>query len=70
MFEQCESLVSLALTAERSLEPALRWRRHRSDAPARDDQWLVAYFEGLAGLAQMTEEQREQFFIEHDTYWC
>ena len=28
------------------------------------------YFEELAGLARLTDEQRAQFFIEHDTYWC
>jgi mannose-6-phosphate isomerase-like protein (cupin superfamily) len=28
------------------------------------------YFEGLAGLAQLTEEERAQFFVDHDTYWC
>lgn len=27
------------------------------------------YFEGLADLAELTGEQRERFFIEHDTYW-
>jgi mannose-6-phosphate isomerase-like protein (cupin superfamily) len=28
------------------------------------------YFEGLPGLAGLTDEQRERFFLEHDTYWC
>ncbi len=27
------------------------------------------YFEGLPGLADMTDEQRAAFFVEHDTYW-
>ncbi|MEV0154277.1 cupin domain-containing protein [Micromonospora sp. NPDC050686] len=27
------------------------------------------YFEGLAGLATMTEEERTEFFLRHDTYW-
>jgi mannose-6-phosphate isomerase-like protein (cupin superfamily) len=27
------------------------------------------YFEGLAGLGGMTDEQRGQFFEEHDNYW-
>ena len=28
-----------------------------------------AYFEGLAGLAGLTEEERTEFFVRHDTYW-
>jgi mannose-6-phosphate isomerase-like protein (cupin superfamily) len=27
------------------------------------------YFEGLANLAELTDRQRERFFIEHDSYW-
>jgi mannose-6-phosphate isomerase-like protein (cupin superfamily) len=27
------------------------------------------YFEGLAGLADMTGEERAEFFRRHDTYW-
>jgi mannose-6-phosphate isomerase-like protein (cupin superfamily) len=27
------------------------------------------YFEGLAGLASLTEEKRAEFFVRHDTYW-
>jgi mannose-6-phosphate isomerase-like protein (cupin superfamily) len=27
-----------------------------------------AYFEGLAGLAELTDEERRQFFIRHDNY--
>jgi mannose-6-phosphate isomerase-like protein (cupin superfamily) len=38
---------------------------HFSPGAPRED-----YFEALAGLAQLTEEQRAQFFIQHDTYWC
>jgi mannose-6-phosphate isomerase-like protein (cupin superfamily) len=28
-----------------------------------------AYFEGLSGLAAMTDEERDAFFLRHDTYW-
>lgn len=28
-----------------------------------------AYFEGLADLAQRSEQERAAFFVEHDTYW-
>jgi mannose-6-phosphate isomerase-like protein (cupin superfamily) len=28
-----------------------------------------AYFEGLSGLAAMTEEERAAFMLEHDTFW-
>ncbi|CAM4148500.1 Quercetin 2,3-dioxygenase [Mycobacterium basiliense] len=28
-----------------------------------------AYFEGLAGLGDMTDEERSEFFIRHDNYW-
>lgn len=28
-----------------------------------------AYFEGLSGLAAMTEEERTAFMLEHDTFW-
>lgn len=28
-----------------------------------------AYFEGLAGLSGMTDEERAAFYVEHDTYW-
>jgi hypothetical protein len=28
-----------------------------------------AYFEGLAGLANMTDEQRREFVIGHDNYY-
>ncbi|MFF5174271.1 cupin domain-containing protein [Micromonospora sp. NPDC000089] len=28
-----------------------------------------AYFEGLAGLAAMSDDERAAFFVEHDTYW-
>ncbi len=28
-----------------------------------------AYFEGLAGLGQLTEAERAEFFLRHDTYW-
>jgi mannose-6-phosphate isomerase-like protein (cupin superfamily) len=27
------------------------------------------YFEGLATLAELSDEERKQFFIDHDTYW-
>ena len=27
------------------------------------------YFEGLAGLAGLSEEERTEFFLRHDTYW-
>lgn len=27
------------------------------------------YFEGLADLADLTDEQRAEFFLRHDTYW-
>lgn len=27
------------------------------------------YFEGLAGLAELTDEERTAFMVEHDTYW-
>ena len=27
------------------------------------------YFEGIAGLAGMTEEERTEFFLRHDTFW-
>jgi mannose-6-phosphate isomerase-like protein (cupin superfamily) len=27
------------------------------------------YFEGIVGLAEMTEEEREDFFLRHDTFW-
>nr|WP_269330464.1 cupin domain-containing protein [Kineosporia babensis] len=27
------------------------------------------YFEGLPKLAELTDEQRAEFMIEHDTYW-
>jgi hypothetical protein len=27
------------------------------------------YFEGIATLGEMTEEERAAFFIEHDNYW-
>jgi mannose-6-phosphate isomerase-like protein (cupin superfamily) len=28
-----------------------------------------AYFEGLAGLADLTDVERAEFFLRHDTYW-
>jgi mannose-6-phosphate isomerase-like protein (cupin superfamily) len=28
-----------------------------------------AYFEGLSGLASLSDEERARFFIQHDTYW-
>jgi mannose-6-phosphate isomerase-like protein (cupin superfamily) len=28
-----------------------------------------AYFEGLAGLADKTDEERREFFIRHDNYY-
>ncbi|WP_163508454.1 cupin domain-containing protein [Fodinicola acaciae] len=28
-----------------------------------------AYFEGLSGLAAMTEQERAAFMLEHDTFW-
>jgi hypothetical protein len=28
-----------------------------------------AYFEGLAGLADKTDEERRAFFIQHDNYY-
>jgi mannose-6-phosphate isomerase-like protein (cupin superfamily) len=28
-----------------------------------------AYFEGLSELAELTDEERTKFMIEHDTYW-
>ena len=27
------------------------------------------YFEGIVGLAEMTEEERADFFLRHDTFW-
>ncbi|MEU2616427.1 cupin domain-containing protein [Micromonospora sp. NPDC007271] len=27
------------------------------------------YFEGLAGLAALSDEERTEFFLRHDTYW-
>ncbi|MGV9774976.1 cupin domain-containing protein [Streptosporangium sp. NPDC003464] len=27
------------------------------------------YFEGLAGLARLSEEERAEFFVRHDSYW-
>ena len=27
------------------------------------------YFEGLAGLGDLSEAEREEFFLRHDTYW-
>ncbi|GAA2711186.1 cupin domain-containing protein [Micromonospora olivasterospora] len=27
------------------------------------------YFEGLPGLAELSEEERAEFFLRHDTYW-
>lgn len=27
------------------------------------------YFEGLAGLAELSDEERTEFFLRHDTYW-
>jgi mannose-6-phosphate isomerase-like protein (cupin superfamily) len=27
------------------------------------------YFEGLPGLSQLSEEERAEFFVRHDTYW-
>jgi len=27
------------------------------------------YFEGLAGLAQLSDDERAGFFLRHDTYW-
>lgn len=27
------------------------------------------YFEGIVGLAEMTEEERVDFFLRHDTFW-
>ncbi|HEX2315342.1 MAG TPA: cupin domain-containing protein [Thermomonospora sp.] len=27
------------------------------------------YFEGIAGLADMTEEERQEFFLYHDNHW-
>ncbi|QUR66193.1 cupin domain-containing protein [Mycobacterium spongiae] len=27
------------------------------------------YFEGLAGLVDMTDDERREFFIHHDNYW-
>ncbi len=28
-----------------------------------------AYFEGLAGLRSLSDEERAHFFVRHDTYW-
>ena len=28
------------------------------------------YFEGLAQLAQLTDQERADFYVRHDTYWC
>jgi len=28
-----------------------------------------AYFEGLTALADMTDDERQEWFIRHDTYW-
>jgi hypothetical protein len=28
-----------------------------------------AYFEGLAEIGQLSDEQRTDFFLRHDTYW-
>ncbi len=28
-----------------------------------------AYFEGLSGLGQLSDEEKAEFFIRHDTYW-
>lgn len=28
------------------------------------------YFEGLAQLAQMTDQERADFYLQHDNYWC
>ncbi|MGH3729673.1 MAG: cupin domain-containing protein, partial [Micromonosporaceae bacterium] len=28
-----------------------------------------AYFEGLSELADMTDEEKQAFFVQHDTYW-
>jgi mannose-6-phosphate isomerase-like protein (cupin superfamily) len=28
------------------------------------------YFAGLAHLAQMTDQERADFYVRHDTYWC
>ena len=28
-----------------------------------------AYFEGLAGLGRLSEQERAEFFTRHDTYW-
>ena len=27
------------------------------------------YFENLPDLAELTEQERDAFFVEHDTYW-
>ena len=27
------------------------------------------YFEGLGGLSRLSEEERAEFFVRHDTYW-
>ena len=27
------------------------------------------YFEGLAGLGRLSEQEKAEFFIHHDTYW-
>ena len=27
------------------------------------------YFEGLAGLGDLSEEEKAEFFLRHDTYW-
>jgi hypothetical protein len=45
-------------------EPASMLLLFSPGAPRED------YFEGLAGLGQLTDEQRARFFVAHDTYWC
>ena len=28
-----------------------------------------AYFEGLSGIGQLSDVERSDFFVRHDTYW-
>ena len=51
------------------------WLRNEADEPASILMLFTpgvpreAYFEGLAGLANMTDEQRREFVIGHDNYY-
>ena len=44
-------------------EPASMLLMFAPGAPRED------YFEGLAGLADMTDAEKEEFFLRHDTFW-